>query len=119
MADDRCAGRASSRRGSRRRSDAPHAVALNSATAALHLSIEALGVGPGDLVFVPTYTFAASAEVVRYVGATPVLVDVDADTLNLDPDRLRARIRSPSTRAREGRPRSCRSTSRASPCDME
>ncbi len=56
---------------------ARHAVALNSATAALHLALEALGVGPGDEVIVPTWTFAASAEVVAYRGARPVLVDVD------------------------------------------
>ena len=54
-----------------------HAVALNSATAALHLALEALGVGPGDEVIVPTWTFAASAEVVVYLGARPVLIDVD------------------------------------------
>ncbi|GGL29642.1 DegT/DnrJ/EryC1/StrS family aminotransferase [Phycicoccus endophyticus] len=71
---------------------AEHALALNSCTAALHLSLEALGVGRGDLVFVPTYTFAASAEVVRYVGARPILVDVDPVTHNLDPDALRLAI---------------------------
>jgi dTDP-4-amino-4,6-dideoxygalactose transaminase len=61
-----------------------HAIALNSATAALHLALEALGVGRDDEVIVPTWTFAASAEVVAYLGARPVLVDVDARTLNLD-----------------------------------
>lgn len=61
-----------------------HCVALNSATAGLHLALEALGVGPGDEVLVPTWTFTASAEVVRYVGADPVIVDVDAATLELD-----------------------------------
>lgn len=71
---------------------AEHALAVNSCTAALHLSLEALGVGPGDLVFVPPYTFAASAEVVRYVGARPVLVDVDPMTANLDPTSLREAI---------------------------
>jgi perosamine synthetase len=60
-----------------------HAVAVTSATAALHLALEALGVGPGDEVIVPTYTFAACGEVVRYLGATPRLVDVDPRTLNL------------------------------------
>jgi dTDP-4-amino-4,6-dideoxygalactose transaminase len=59
-----------------------HAIALNSATAALHLALEAVGVGPGDEVIVPTWTFAASAEVVIYLGARPVLVDVDETTLN-------------------------------------
>jgi len=59
-----------------------HAVALNSATAALHLALEGLGVGPGDEVIVPTWTFAASAEVITYRGAVPILVDVDESTLN-------------------------------------
>ena len=54
---------------------AKHAVALNSATAALHLALEALNIGPGDEVLVPTMTFAATAEVVIHLGATPVLVD--------------------------------------------
>jgi dTDP-4-amino-4,6-dideoxygalactose transaminase len=60
------------------------AVALNSATAGLHLALEALGIGPGDEVIVPTWTFTATAEVVRYLGADPVIVDVDGATLNLD-----------------------------------
>lgn len=63
-----------------------HCVALNSATAGLHLALEALGIGPGDEVIVPTWTFTASAEVVRYLGADPVIVDVDPVTLNLDLD---------------------------------
>lgn len=61
-----------------------HAVAVNSATAGLHLALEALGVGAGDTVLVPSWTFTATAEVVRYVGAEPILVDVDPATLNLD-----------------------------------
>lgn len=63
---------------------AKHAVALNSATAALHLALEALNIGPGDEVLVPTMTFAATAEVVIHLGATPVLVDCDPGTLNVD-----------------------------------
>jgi len=59
------------------------AVAVNSATAGLHLALEACGIGPGDEVIVPTWTFTATAEVVRYMGATPVLIDVDPDTLNI------------------------------------
>ncbi|MGM7671235.1 DegT/DnrJ/EryC1/StrS family aminotransferase [Microbacterium sp. A93] len=59
-------------------------VAVNSATAGLHLAVEALGIGPGDEVLVPTWTFTSTAEVVRYVGADPVLVDVDPETLNID-----------------------------------
>lgn len=72
--------------------EAPHAVALNSCTAALHLSLEAIGVGPGDAVFLPTYTFAATGEVVRYVGARPVLVDVDPVTACICPRALRQAI---------------------------
>ena len=75
-----------------------HAVALNSATAALHLALEAMGVGPEDEVIVPTWTFAASAEVVAYRGARPVLVDVDAATLNATPEAILAAV-TPKTRA--------------------
>ena len=63
---------------------AKHAVAVNSATAALHLAVEALVLKPGDAVLVPTMTFAATAEIVRYQGATPILVDCDPDTFNMD-----------------------------------
>lgn len=63
---------------------ARHAVALNSCTAALHLAVEALGLGRGHAVLVPTMTFAATAEVVRYQGAVPLLVDCDPETLNID-----------------------------------
>ena len=65
---------------------AKHAVALNSCTAALHLALDALGLGPGKAVLVPTMTFAATAEVVRYQGAVPILVDCDPKTLNMDLD---------------------------------
>jgi dTDP-4-amino-4,6-dideoxygalactose transaminase len=65
---------------------APHAVALNSCTAALHLAVEALGLKAGQGVLVPTMTFAATAEVVRYLGAIPVLVDCDPVTGNMDLD---------------------------------
>ena len=61
-----------------------HAVAVNSATAGLHLALEAAGIGPGDEVIVPDWTFTATAEVVRYLGATPVIVDVEPDTLCID-----------------------------------
>lgn len=60
-----------------------HAVALNSGTAAMHLALEALGIHAGDEVVVPTYTFTATAEVAVYLGARPVLVDVDAESLNV------------------------------------
>ena len=75
-----------------------HAVAVNSATAGLHLALEAAGIGAGDEVLVPTWTFTATAEVVRYLGATPVLVDVDAKTLCIDFGHA-ATLVSPRTRA--------------------
>jgi dTDP-4-amino-4,6-dideoxygalactose transaminase len=80
--------------------DMPYAVAVNSATAALHLAFEGLGVGDGDEVIVPTYTFAASAETVLYLRATPVLVDVDPITGNIDPGATEAAI-TPRTKAIE------------------
>lgn len=58
-------------------------IAVNSATSGLHLALEAVGVGPGDEVIVPTYTFTATAEIVRYLGATPIMVDVDENTFNM------------------------------------
>ena len=64
---------------------AKYAVALNSATAALHLAVEAMGLRPGDGVLVPSMTFAATAEIIRYLGALPILVDSDPVTLNMDP----------------------------------
>jgi dTDP-4-amino-4,6-dideoxygalactose transaminase len=76
----------------------PEAVAVNSATAALHLALEALQVGPSSEVIVPTYTFAACGEVVRYLGARPRLVDVDPVTLNVTPELVEASI-GPKTRA--------------------
>ena len=63
---------------------AKHAVAVNSCTAALHLAVEALRLGPGQAVLVPAMTFAATAEIVRYQGAVPLLVDCDPVTLNMD-----------------------------------
>ncbi|NNM45777.1 DegT/DnrJ/EryC1/StrS family aminotransferase [Knoellia koreensis] len=74
------------------------AVAVNSATAGLHLALEAIGAGPGDEVIVPTWTFTATAEVVRYLGATPVLVDVNPSSLNLTAASVEAAI-SPRTKA--------------------
>jgi len=63
---------------------ARHAIAVNSATAALHLAAEALRLARGQGVLVPTMTFAATAEVVRYLDAVPILVDCESDTLNID-----------------------------------
>ncbi len=71
---------------------AKHAVAVNSCTAALHLALEAVGVQRGDEVVTTPYTFAATAEVIRYFDAHPVLVDVDSRTLNLDPKLLERAI---------------------------
>ena len=68
------------------------AIAVNSATAGLHLALEAIGIGPGDEVIVPTHTFTATAEVVRYLGADPVFVDVLPGSLNIDPALVRAAV---------------------------
>ena len=65
-----------------------HAIAVNSCTAALHLALEALGIQRGDLVLVPTFTFAATAEVVRYFDAVPVFVDAEPTTLCMSPGAL-------------------------------
>ncbi|QYF93522.1 DegT/DnrJ/EryC1/StrS aminotransferase family protein [Massilia sp. PAMC28688] len=73
-------------------------ISVNSATAGLHLALEALGIGPGDEVIVPTLTFTATAEVVRYLGAQPVFVDADPDTLNFDLQAVERAI-GPHTRA--------------------
>lgn len=77
---------------------APAALALNSCTAALHVALAALGVGPGDEVISTPMTFVSSIHVIGHVGARPVLVDVETDTLNIDPDRIEAAI-TPRTRA--------------------
>jgi pyridoxal phosphate-dependent aminotransferase EpsN len=71
-----------------RRVDMPHAVALSSGTAALHLALLALGIGPGDTVWTSTLTFAATANPIAYAGATPVFVDSDPASWNLDPGLL-------------------------------
>lgn len=70
----------------------PEALALNSCTAALHVALVAAGIGPGDEVITTPMTFAASVNVIEHVGARPVLVDVEADTLNLDPDLVERAI---------------------------
>jgi perosamine synthetase len=71
-----------------------HAVAVSSGTAALHLAVLALGLGPDDEVLVPAYTFPATGNVVALSGARPVLVDVDPVTMNMDPDAAHARVTS-------------------------
>jgi dTDP-4-amino-4,6-dideoxygalactose transaminase len=75
-----------------------HCLAVNSATAGLHLALEALGIGPGDEVITTTHTFTATAEVVRYLGADVKLVDIDPATLNIDPAAVEAAI-TPRTKA--------------------
>jgi len=74
------------------------AIAVNSATAGLHLALEALGIGAGDEVITTTHTFTATAEVVRYLGADVKLVDIDPATLNIAPAAVEAAI-TPRTRA--------------------
>ncbi|MDH0863257.1 DegT/DnrJ/EryC1/StrS family aminotransferase [Mitsuaria sp. GD03876] len=73
-------------------------IAVNSATAGLHLALEALGIGPGDEVITTTHTFTATAEVVRYVGADVKLIDIDPATMNLAIDQIEAAI-TPRTKA--------------------
>lgn len=69
-----------------------HAVVVSSGTAALHLSLVALGIGPGDRVAVPAYSFLATANVVELVGATPVFIDIEDETFAMDPDALERAI---------------------------
>ena len=89
-----------------------HAIAVNSCTAALHLALDAVGVREGDEVLVPTMTFAASAEVVLYFKARPVLVDCQADTMNIDPEQIEKAI---TTKTRVIMPVHIG----GQPCDME
>jgi dTDP-4-amino-4,6-dideoxygalactose transaminase len=77
---------------------AKHAIAVNSCTAALHLALIAAGVGPGDEVITTPLTFAATANVVEHLGATPVFADIDRRTQNIDPARVAAKV-TPRTKA--------------------
>jgi len=79
---------------------ARHAIAVASGTDALQLALMAGGIGPGDAVFVPSLTFVATAEVVALLGATPVFVDIEPDTLNMDPHHLEVQV---ERTAREGK----------------
>ncbi len=76
----------------------PHAVAVSSGTAGLHLCIRALDIGEGDEVIVPSFTFIAAANAIRYERAVPVFVDIDPETLNIDPGKIEDAI-TPRTRA--------------------
>lgn len=71
---------------------AKYAIGVGSATHALHLSVKSLGIGPGDEVIVPTFTFAATANAVAYCGAEPILTDVDPDTFNISPKEIEKKI---------------------------
>jgi perosamine synthetase len=70
----------------------PYAIGISSGTAGLHLCMIAFGIRPGDEVLVPSFTFVAAANAIRYVGANPVFVDIDPVTLNMDPERAEAAI---------------------------
>ncbi|WP_348268839.1 DegT/DnrJ/EryC1/StrS family aminotransferase [Edaphobacter paludis] len=76
----------------------PHAIAVSSGTAGLHLCIKALGIGEGDEVIVPSFTFIAAANAIRYERAQPVFVDIDAESLNMSPSCIEQVI-TPKTRA--------------------
>ena len=77
---------------------AAYAIATTSCTTAMHLVLAAAGIGPGDEVLVPAFTWVATANVVLYCGAIPILVDVDPLTFNMDPAQAAARV-TPRTRA--------------------
>lgn len=76
---------------------APYALAVNSATAGLHLALEALGIGPGDKVLTTPYTFTSTAEVVRYLNADPVFIDIDPASLTIDPRGIEEALQRDST----------------------
>lgn len=80
------------------RHDVKHALAVTSCTTGLHLILTAMGIGPGDEVIVPAFTWVATANVVVYCGATPIFVDVDRKTYNIDPKQVSERI-TPKTKA--------------------
>ena len=77
-----------------------HAVAVNSGTSALHTTLLALGVGPGDAVAVSAYSYVASANVIELCGATPVFVDVEPRTFNMDPAELERTLQQQTNNAR-------------------
>lgn len=100
---------------------AKHAVAVNSCTAAMHLALEAIKLQPGDLVLTTPYTFAATAEVVRYFHAKPVFVDIDPETFNIDPQKLEETVEKLCRKSsREGIPKAIIPVHIAGqPCEMD
>src|SRR6185369_6574032 len=74
------------------------AIGVNSATSGLHLALEAIGIGPGDEVITTPYTFTATAEVIRYLGADPIFADIDPASFNIDPEKIEGAI-TPRTKA--------------------
>ena len=105
------------RRRTRRR---PHAVAVSNCTAALHLALLALGVGPGDIVIVAPYSWLATANVIELCGAMPVFVDIDPATFNMDPRTLGPAAPGACRRRRDrhGSRRSCRCTRSGNPAGI-
>src|SRR4029077_5587605 len=77
---------------------APYAAAVSSGTAAIHLALLAMGVGPGDEVIAPAMTFCSTIHSIVHTGARPVLIDCDRRTLNIDPAQIESRI-TPQTKA--------------------
>lgn len=106
---------------------ARHCMAVNSGTAALHLALEAAGVGPGDEVVVPVHTFTATAEVVRYLGADPLFVDCDRETFCMDPLQIQGPLETRRAGSREQRAKGQEGKVKAimpvhfggHPCDMD
>ncbi len=102
---------------------APAALALNSGTAAMHVALAALGIGSGDAVITTPMTFCSTVHVIEHVGATPILVDVEPDTLNIDPEQVRATIEkgvTPNGRRVEGRIRAILPVHLyGHPCDLD
>jgi len=84
---------------------APAALALSSCTAALHISLKTLGIGPGDAVLTTPMTFCSGVNVIEHVGARPILVDVEPDTLNLDPSKLRQTLEELKGKGDGGQPK--------------
>jgi dTDP-4-amino-4,6-dideoxygalactose transaminase len=74
------------------RHDVQHAIAVTSCTTGLHLALAAMGIGPGDEVIVPAFTWIATANVVRYCGATPVFVDVSRESFNMDSTQVASSV---------------------------